>query len=175
MRSLILGLLLLTADVAEAGSSFFVIGSGQDSCGKFIATIGDLPPGKYRNVDTATGVFVSENSEYQEWLEGFVSGFNYRSGGNLEQQVTKIDAAGLDLWMRNWCNKHPTQTVSQGAMTFINEMQTQQQLDADGQPGQRPGGPVLARGGGGSFCSSPKKNEARWLSQTGPRSHDGKT
>jgi hypothetical protein len=117
--------LLLTAVHAQTGPPRFVIGAGNyNSCGKFIATIGDVPLGKYRTMNTATGVFVSESERYQEWLLGFVSGFNYSHAGQLEQQVTKIDPAGMDLWMRNWCNQHPTQTVSDGAETFINEMLT---------------------------------------------------
>jgi hypothetical protein len=55
---------------------------------------------------------------------GFVSGFNVSHVGDLERQVTKIDPAGMDLWMRNWCNKYPTQTVFAGATAFIIEMRT---------------------------------------------------
>jgi hypothetical protein len=107
--------------VAHAGpGEVFVIGSGQhSSCGKFIAAIGDAPPGRYRERNNATGVFVSENTKYQEWLMGYVSGFNAAHAGDLEQQVTKIDPAGIDLWMRNWCNKHPTETIFDGAAAFI--------------------------------------------------------
>jgi hypothetical protein len=128
MQSLILGLLLLMAGVAHAEpGETFVIGSGHDSCGMFIAAIGNDKPGRYRETNRATGVFVSENRAYQEWLEGFVSGFNAAQvahRGKLEQQVTKIDLAGMDLWVRNWCNKHPTETVFHGAETFIIEMLT---------------------------------------------------
>jgi hypothetical protein len=30
----------------------------------------------------------------------------------------------MDLWMRNWCNQHPTHSVFQGAGVFINELLT---------------------------------------------------
>jgi hypothetical protein len=115
--------LLLTA-VAHAASVFEIGAGNNNSCGKFIAAIGDAPPGKYREMNTARGVYVSENKVYQEWLMGFVTGFNASHAGDLEQQVTKIDPAGMDLWMRNWCNKHPTQEVFEGAYAFINEMLT---------------------------------------------------
>jgi hypothetical protein len=126
MRSMILGVLLLTADVAHAESGqVFVIGSGwESSCGKFIASLGDVPPGKYREMNNAKGVFVSENHVYIEWLMGYVSGFNAAHAGDLEQQVKKIDPAGMDLWMRNWCNKHPTQKVFDAAAVFIDEMRS---------------------------------------------------
>ena len=113
------GLLLMA--VAHA-ATVFGVGSGQDSCGRYIAALGDAPPGKYRKMNTAEGVYFSENTVYQQWLMGFVSGFNATHAGDLEQQVKKIDPAGMDLWMRNWCNQHPTQDVFDGAIDFINEM-----------------------------------------------------
>jgi hypothetical protein len=61
---------------AVAHADAFIIGSGQGSCGKFIASLGDVPPGKYRKMNTAKGDFVDEHKVYQEWLLGFVSGYN---------------------------------------------------------------------------------------------------
>jgi hypothetical protein len=123
MRSMILGVLLLAADVAQAGSTA-VFGAGQNSCGRLIATIGKLQPGNLQSMDTASGVFVSEYIRYQEWLMGFVTGFNAAYSNDLEQQVKGTDLAGMDLWMRHWCDKHPTQSVVDGAIAFINEMRS---------------------------------------------------
>jgi len=100
MRSMILGILLLTADVAHAETGdkgYFTLGLGAPSCGQFIAVIGNAPPGKY---DVAYGMYVS-------WLGGFVSGYN---------------ATQYGLWMRNWCDKNPTKMVADGAVALINEM-----------------------------------------------------
>jgi hypothetical protein len=72
-------------------------------------------------MDTASGVFINEYTRYQEWLMGFVSSFN-AAHADVAQQVRDIDLAGMDLWMRNWCNKHPTQKVVEGAVAFIIEM-----------------------------------------------------
>ena len=52
---------------------------------------------------------------------GFVSGFNAM---HEEEQQVSVDLAGLDLWMRNWCNKHPAQKVFHGALAFIDEMRS---------------------------------------------------
>jgi hypothetical protein len=106
---------------AETGG-VFVIGSGQDSCGKLIAAVDGVPPGKYKQMNTQSGVFIGESTKYQEWLMGFVSGFNVSRTD--EQQVKGIDLAEMDLWMRNWCNQNPTKTVFQGAFAFIEEMRS---------------------------------------------------
>ena len=107
---------------AEPGT-LSVTGVGQFSCGQFIASIGKRPPGKMVVMPTRDGDFVSENAEYQQWLMGFVTGFNAAHLGEQEQQV-EIDLAGTDLWMRNWCKQHPTKMVFDGAWAFIHEMQT---------------------------------------------------
>jgi hypothetical protein len=110
---------------AEPGD-FFGLGAGQDSCGKFIASIGKRPPGKMQSMTTRDGDFVSENVAYIQWLTGFVSGFNavVVTIGEEQRQVRQVDGAGLDLWMRNWCNQHPTQQVVDGALAFIKEVLT---------------------------------------------------
>jgi hypothetical protein len=121
---MILGLLLLTADVAHA-QRISMMGSGEHSCGRLIADLGSAPPGpgNHKEMNTPSGVFVNEYTQYQEWLMGFVSGFNSAHANDVEQQVT-IDLVGMDLWMRNWCNQYPTKPVFEGASTFIDEMRT---------------------------------------------------
>jgi hypothetical protein len=106
--------------VAHAESpTTYVLGVGSYSCGRFIATTSKHLPGTI--MPSRDGNFVSENAEYLGWLAGFLSGFN--SAHSAEQQI-KIDLAGLDLWMRNWCNKHPGQRLYDGEVAFINEMLT---------------------------------------------------
>jgi hypothetical protein len=122
MRAAICVAAMIWGAVAHAADTA-VFGVGQQSCGRLIASVGGAPPGAYKTMNTASGILVSENAQYQEWLMGFVSGFNSTHAG-LAQQVTNFDLAGMDLWMRNWCNKHPTQTVFEGAYTFIDEMRS---------------------------------------------------
>jgi hypothetical protein len=106
---------------AETGT-FTVFGMGAYSCGEFIAASGNHAPGYSQVMDSGSGRLLSENSTYLQWLAGFVTAFNEARGGELEQQINGIDLAGLDLWMRNWCNQHPTKTIFDGASAFINEM-----------------------------------------------------
>jgi hypothetical protein len=123
---MILGVLLLTAGIAHAEEGLTGWGVGSKSCGQFIATIGKLAPGKYRTIDTKNETFVSENTDYQQWLMGFLTGFNFAHAvDDKEQPIPKrIDLAGMDLWMRNWCNQHPTGSFVDGASAFLGEMRT---------------------------------------------------
>jgi hypothetical protein len=109
-----------------ANADYEAIGIGNLSCGKFIASIGKRPPGGITTMSTRNGELVSENAQYVQWLMGFVSGFNAVMAhiGEEQQQVRRVDGAGIDLWMRNWCNKHPTQPFVEAGALFINEMLT---------------------------------------------------
>jgi hypothetical protein len=80
-----------------------MMGIGNSSCGQFIATIGKHPPGTFQSLNRADGKLVSENTGYQQWLMGFVSGFNAaRASDERQQRITAtIDIAGIDLWMSN--------------------------------------------------------------------------
>jgi hypothetical protein len=86
-----------------------------------IASIGDVPPGRLKTTKTAAGVVLNEYARYQEWLGGFISGFN---AVHEEKQQIRTDMAAIDLWLRNWCNKHPTKPVFDAAIAFINEMRS---------------------------------------------------
>jgi hypothetical protein len=112
---------------AETGT-IPLMGSGRESCGQLIATIGNDPllgPGEERFIETKTGYFVGEYAKYQGWLMGFVAGFNFNAAEVGEEHLVRgIDLAGMDLWMRNWCNQHPTEKVFWGAVAFIREMRT---------------------------------------------------
>ena len=79
-----------------------VMGSGRESCGRLIAAIGNDPPGPGEEIimETKRGVFFGEYKKYQEWLMGFVAGFNADQAG-WQYTVHGIDLAGMDLWMRN--------------------------------------------------------------------------
>jgi len=69
---------------AETGT-VTVFGVGAYSCRQFIAATGNIAPGKVQVqvMDNTPGRFVSENSMYQQWLMGFVTGFNAGYGGEL--------------------------------------------------------------------------------------------
>jgi hypothetical protein len=110
---------------AAADADFLGGGRGNNSCGQFIASMGKRPPGMMRSIRTPAGdLLMSENAAYLQRLLGFVSGVDATREEQQQVQVSQLAPAGLDLWMRNWCNKHPTQPIVEAAQLFINEMLT---------------------------------------------------
>ena len=113
----------LTASVTRAQESgTFVIGAGLDSCGKFIAASADYKPGTFAQIEAPSGRYMSESIRYQQWFMGFVSALNSAHSNDIGKQIN-VDIAGLDLWMRNWCNQHPVEKVFEGMMAFRKQMQ----------------------------------------------------
>jgi hypothetical protein len=118
VRNFILAVMLVLPTVASA-QKVFVLGAGQSSCGSFIAASTGVPPGKYQKTHSAKGEFQSEILVYQQWMYGFITAINL---GRIEADQIRVDNAAVDLWMRNYCNKYPTDTFSQAAAMFVLEL-----------------------------------------------------
>jgi hypothetical protein len=115
--------ILLTPNVARSQESgTLVLGAGLDSCGTFIAASTDVKPGSYKQINAPSGRYMSDLIRYQQWFMGFVSALNSAHPDDISKQIN-VDIAGLDLWMRNWCNQHPVDKVFEGMVAFRKEMQ----------------------------------------------------
>jgi hypothetical protein len=91
--------------------------SNTRACGKFVAASMDNKPGEHTQVKSpGSDRYDDVAYAYQEWLMGFVSGFNVDAYDNSTPQIQGSDLAALDLWMRNWCNQNPTKSVLQAAL-----------------------------------------------------------
>jgi hypothetical protein len=126
MTRLLLVLALLSVTPAR-GETWMVLGDGQLSCGEFISASEGHTPGMILNMPPVRRdqkFMVSKNSEFMQWLMGFVSGASAALGREI-----KTDGYALDLWMRNWCKQHPTKSVAEGGGAFIKEMLTPNATD----------------------------------------------
>lgn len=114
--------LLLGASASRASDDeqiAAIYGIGSESCGRFVAAATDNKPGAYRAMTRPEGSYVNDLQRYQQWMMGFVSAIN-STRPNLDSQI-KVDLAGMDLWLRNWCNQHPTDSVYHGLMIFTTK------------------------------------------------------
>ena len=118
MKKTALALIALLMGRTAHADDYLVMGSGQKTCGSFVSAIEGAPPGQYLSKGELSG----ELHSYQSWLMGFVSGINVERNDGAERQISNVDLPAVDLWMRNWCNRHPTKTVFEGALAFRREM-----------------------------------------------------
>jgi hypothetical protein len=99
-----------------------VLGAGQRSCGQFIAAVGQAPVGAVAMVEKRDGSkLYGELIRFREWMESFVSGYNAAYEANTDDQI-RIDLSSPDLWLRNWCNGHPTKTVADAGQALRDEL-----------------------------------------------------
>jgi hypothetical protein len=82
--------------VAHAETGVYVKGVGVYSCGQFIGAISNTPPGKSRYLDARDGHFVSENTEYQQWLLGYVSAYNVLMAATAADQERRRRDGSMD-------------------------------------------------------------------------------
>jgi hypothetical protein len=99
-----------------------VLGAGQRSCGQFIAAVGQAPVGAVAMVEKRDGSkLYGELIRFREWMESFVSGYNAAYEANTDDQI-RINLSSLDLWLRNWCNAHPTKSFAQAGQALRDEL-----------------------------------------------------
>jgi hypothetical protein len=53
------------------------------------------------------GKYYAELIRYNEWMMGFVTGFNVSHEDSTDDQIN-VDMPSLDVWIRKWCNDNPT-------------------------------------------------------------------
>jgi hypothetical protein len=88
-----------------AAKDVSIVGAGYASCGKWSA-----------QPKSSVGYL-----EQQEWLWGYVSGFNYfvQGNGNVGGGT---DGYGMSAWVDGYCAKHPLETVFQAANALIVQL-----------------------------------------------------
>jgi hypothetical protein len=126
MRKTLAGLALATIMLAIPFSSpradygRWVQGFGNYSCAKFLNASVGTPFGEMGEHPWNGKTFVTENAAYQEWLEGYISGFNmFFAFGEPGQPDIRVDIAGIDAWVRNYCQTHPADSLTTAAWSFI--------------------------------------------------------
>jgi hypothetical protein len=90
------------------------------------ALLAQRPPSEahvvYGHGNASCGSWVSDTSELiraakQAWVLGFLSGVGY-AGVSLN----KTDSDAVSVWMNNYCQAHPLDTISVGAKALVDEL-----------------------------------------------------
>ena len=121
MRKLILAMSaqLIVAACAHAGQSRVatMYGLGNESCGNFLAALQKAPPDT--GIDYEDKSYVSESRAYSEWLLAYITAFNQLN--DQHKNIVHADRDGVILWVKNYCEKQPMDSVSQAAWKLIQQ------------------------------------------------------
>jgi 3D (Asp-Asp-Asp) domain-containing protein len=103
------------AQVEVGQAQWLVMGLGSKSCGSYVLALSQ---------NQTNMALISDGQRYPtmafaygQWVDGFVSGTNLSRHAGAEQ--INVDPSGIDLWVDNYCKKHPAQTIVDAAGAFI--------------------------------------------------------
>jgi len=110
--SFLLAVSLLLPMIARADDALFTFGRGtRTSCGQFIAAME-----AHKIMQQQDGVpHMSERALMMEYVDGLLTGLNLSR--DRAHQITS-DNAAIELWLRSWCARHPTNSLVDAVAAF---------------------------------------------------------
>lgn len=61
--------------------------------------------------------YFDEAVRYADWVEGYLTEANDTTRGTQHPQIS-VDFAGIDLWLRQWCERHPADLFVNAVTSF---------------------------------------------------------
>jgi hypothetical protein len=111
---------LAFAATAPAQTQIVITGIGSHSCASFLNIVNGTQPALSSSLTYPNGqTWFDEHRLYGEWLLGFVSALNTASD---DAHQINVDGPGIELWLRNWCQAHPADSVVWAASAFVKAM-----------------------------------------------------
>ena len=112
VESVKVAVLLLLSVCARADDAIYTFGRGTStSCGQFIAAMV-----ANKVMQQADGVpHVSDRALVMEYVDGLLTGVNL-SRDRAHQMMA--DNAAVELWLRSWCAKHPSNNLLDAVSAF---------------------------------------------------------
>ena len=96
-----------------------VVGLGSDSCASFVLALTDNRPTDAMTMGGKT-YFTTANA-YTQWVTGFVTSANW--SGRPGKGQMQIDVNGISLWVKNYCEQNPSQSIVFAASAFVQAHQ----------------------------------------------------
>lgn len=111
-----LSLLFTSTHVSAIESNQWVIsGIGGDSCASYVLALSESRPTAAIIMEGKT--FYTTANAYTQWINGFITATNLtREPGQGQIQV---DVNGIALWIKNYCEANPSESIVMGAGAFI--------------------------------------------------------
>jgi hypothetical protein len=104
---------------AANAQNVVVFGTGANqACADFIVASSGTLPGQFRQNRKGDVTMQSENKAFLDWASGFVSATNVLTLGAPD---TRTSAAGIDLWLRNYCASNPTAPFMNAVIAYMRD------------------------------------------------------
>ena len=107
----------ICADAAQ--KRVVVRGAGSESCGQYVkaydqyrALAGTVASG------TTTSQAIANYLQYQAWIQGYLFGVDSWN----RSPIRDFDQARMQLWVYDYCQKHPVELIADAALAFYREL-----------------------------------------------------
>jgi hypothetical protein len=114
--------------VQALNGKMLISGVGAESCATYSLALADNRPTSGIKMEGRN--YFTEANAYTQWLVGFVSGVSWvdsaaivskNTGKRLKLKDMSVDVNGVALWVKNYCDANPAQTIFDGATAYINK------------------------------------------------------
>lgn len=103
----------------EAQKPVVLHGAGGGSCGKYVQVYDAYKPYSDGNTGDVLAWQATANYwQYEQWIEGYLFGVDSWN----RREIRSFDEAGMQLWIYNYCQKHPIDPVANAALAFYREL-----------------------------------------------------
>ncbi len=101
-------------------ATWVVRGVGSDSCGKFLAAVENMPPGKGATLNYDGNTWFDKDEVYAEWIQGYITAVNLMQVffPHPTKQID-VDYPGTELWIRDWCEARPANSLLAAVSAFV--------------------------------------------------------
>jgi hypothetical protein len=109
--------MLLNNTFASAieSNQWVITGIGADSCASYVLALSENRPTAAITMEGKT--FYTTANAYTQWINGFLTAMN--ATGKPGQGQIQVDVNGIALWVKNYCEANPSESIVMGAGAFI--------------------------------------------------------
>jgi len=100
-----------------ASAKYAIRGVGGNTCGAFIVASQGSPIGKAGKMQWDNKQWYTENELYVEWAYSFITSVILDQ--DMKDTDPVKDSPSFDLWLRNWCTQHPTNSFVDAVIAFL--------------------------------------------------------
>jgi hypothetical protein len=101
-----------------AQKSTIIRGVGTMSCANYIQAYDAYRPFIGNETGIGASVAIGNYEQYEAWIQGYLFGVDSWN----KRQVRQFDRAAMQVWVYDYCQKHPLALVANAALAFYREI-----------------------------------------------------
>jgi hypothetical protein len=96
----------------------FVRGAGGQSCASYVQAYEAYRPFIGNETGIGASVAIGDYEQYEAWIQGYIFGVDSWN----KRPLRHFDRAAMQVWIYDYCQKHPLEIVANAALAFYREI-----------------------------------------------------